>query len=163
MIWGQFRGKPSKNMKQLNKKGDNLGGLIRIWAIPFGVFNIAGNTIQITDQSGIFELNCTADSMEFSESGEVTPSGIHYNTEISGIIPQDNAALQEAIAILEPRRWIVIYMDGNGNYKLAGNNISPLRFTAEINTGKDTSSLAGCTIRFTGKTKTRAMFINNPF
>ena len=150
-------------MIQLNKTGDNLGGLIKIWAIPFGVFTIDRNTISITSQTGIFEINCSADSMEFSESIEVTSAGIHYNTVISGIIPQDNAALQEAIAYLEPRKWIVIFMDGNGNYKLAGNQTEPLRFTAEINTGKDTASRAGCSIRFSGKTKSRSRFINKPF
>ena len=150
-------------MKYLNKSGDNLGGLLKIWAVPFGVFTIDGNTISITSQTDIFEINCSADSMEFTESTEVTPAGIHYNTVISGIIPQDNAALQEATAWMEPRKWIVIFMDGNGNYKLAGNQTDPLRFTAEINTGKDTASLSGCSFKFSGKTKTRAMFVNNPF
>ena len=150
-------------MKYLNKSGDNLGGLLKIWAVPFGVFTIDGNTINITSQTDIFEINCSTDSMEFTESTEVTPAGIHYNTVISGIIPQDNAALQEATAWMEPRKWIVLFMDGNGHYKLAGNQTDPLRFIAEINTGKDTASLAGCSFKFSGKTKTRAMFVNKPF
>ena len=150
-------------MKQLNKPGDNLGGLLKIWAVPFGVFTTLGNTVNFSSQANIWEIYCSADSMEFIESSEVTPAGIHYNTAISGFIPQDNATLQEAIAYMEPRKWSVIFMDGNGNYKLAGNQTDPLRVTAEINTGKDTASLAGCSIRFSGKTKTRAMFVNKPF
>jgi hypothetical protein len=99
----------------------------------------------------------------FTESSEVTPAGIHFNTVISGFIPQDNVTLQEAIEYIEPRKWGVIFIDGNGNYKLAGNQTDPLRFTSEINTGKDTASLAGCSFQFSGKTKTRAMFVNKPF
>ena len=150
-------------MKHLNKPGDNLGGLLKIWAVPFGVFTTQGSTVNFSSQENIWEIYCSADSMEFTESSELTPSGTHYNSVISGFIPQDNATLQEAIAYMEPRKWGVIFMDGNGNYKLAGNQTDPLRFTAEINTGKDTASLAGCSIRFSGKTKTRVMFVNKPF
>jgi hypothetical protein len=150
-------------MKQLNKPGDNLGGLLKIWAVPFGVFNVQGNTVTISNHTNIWEIYCSANSMEFIESSELTSAGTHFNKVISGFIPQDNATLQEAIAYMEPRKWGVIFMDGNGNYKLAGNQTDPLRFTAEINTGKDTASLAGCSFKFSGKTKTRAMFVNKPF
>ncbi len=150
-------------MKQLNKPGDNLGGLLKIWAVPFGIFSMYGNTINFSSQANIWEIYCSPDSMQFTESSELTPAGTHFNTVVSGFIPQDNATLQEAIAYLEPRKWGVIFIDGNGFYKLAGNQTDPLRFTAEINTGKDTASLAGCSFRFSGKTKTRAMFVNKPF
>ena len=150
-------------MKTIQKPNDNLGGLLKIWAVPFGVFTIVGNTVNISNHTNIWEIYCSANSMEFTESSELTSSGTHFNTVISGFIPQDNATIQEAIEYMEPRKWGVIYMDGNGNYKLSGNQTDPLRFTAEINTGKDTASLAGCSIQFSGKTKTRARFVNNPF
>ena len=150
-------------MRQVNKTGDNLGGLLKIWAVPFGVFSISGNTLNISNQDNIWQIYCTAGSMEFIETSERTPAGTHYNTVISGFIPQDNATLQEAIEYITPRKWAVIFMDGNGFYKLAGNHTDPLRFSAEINTGKDTASLAGCSIQFSGKTKMRAMFVNKPF
>jgi hypothetical protein len=150
-------------MKHLNKPGDNLGGLLKIWAVPFGVFTTQGNTVNFSSQENIWEIYCTADSMEFIESSELTAAGSHFNTVISGFIPKDNAMLQEAIEYMKPRKWGVIFIDGNGNYKLAGNQTDPLRFTAEINTGKDTTSRAGCSIQFSGKTKTRAMFVNKPF
>jgi hypothetical protein len=150
-------------MKQLNKPGDNLGGLLKIWVVPFGGFTTVGPTVNFSSQANIWEIYCSADSMEFIETSERTPAGTHFNTVVSGFIPQDNATLQEAITYMEPRKWAVIFMDGNNNYKLAGNQTDPLRFTAEINTGKDTASRAGCSIQFSGKTKTRAMFVNKPF
>ena len=150
-------------MKTIQKPNDNLGGLLKIWAVPFGVFTIDGNTVNISNHTNIWEIYCSANSMEFTESSDLTSAGTHFNTIISGFIPNDHTTLQEAIAYMEPRKWGVIYIDGNGNYKLAGNQTDPLRFTAEINTGKDTASLAGCSIQFSGKTKTRARFVNNPF
>ncbi len=150
-------------MRHLNKPGDNMGGLLKIWAVPFGVFTTIGSTVNILNHTNLWEIYCSANSMEFTESSERTSAGTHFNTIICGFIPQDNATLQESIEYLEPRKWGVIFMDGNGNYKLAGNQTDPLRFTAEINTGKDTASLAGCSIQFSGKTKTRARFVNNPF
>ena len=150
-------------MKQLNKTGDNLGGLLKIWAVSFEVFTIQGNTISFSSQANIWEIHCSADSMEFTESAELTPAGTHFNTVISGFIPQDNTTLQKALEYITPRKWAIIFIDGNGNYKLAGNQTNPLRCTTEINTGKATASLAGCSIQFSGKTKTRAMFVNKPF
>ena len=150
-------------MKQLNKTGDNLGGLLKLWAVPFGVFTIQGNTVNFSSQENIWEIYCSADSMEFIESSELTTAGTHFNTVISGFIPQDNATLLQALEYIEPRKWGVIFIDGNGNYKLAGNQTDPLRFTAEINTGKDTASLAGCHFSFAGKTKNHSIFINHPF
>lgn len=150
-------------MKTINKPKDNLGGLLKIWAIPFGVFSISGMNVSFSSQTYIWEIYCSPDSMEFIESSELTTAGTHFNTTLSGFIPHDNAMLQEAIAYIQPRKWVVILIDGNGFYKLAGNQTDPLRFTAELITGKDTSSLAGCSFQFSGKTKTRAMFIDKPF
>ena len=150
-------------MNTLNKPSDNLGGLLKIWAIPFSVFSVNGMNVSFSSDLNIWKIYCSPDSMEFIESDEVTPSGNHLNTVISGFIPLDNAKLQEAISYIQPRKWVVVFIDGNGNYKLAGNQTDPLRFTGEINTGKDTASLAGCSFQFSGKTKQRAMFINKPF
>jgi hypothetical protein len=150
-------------MKHLNKSGDNLGGLLKIWAVPVSDFFLTGSNLLFISQANIWLLYCSPDSMAFTEESEITSAGNHYNTEISGFIPQDNAALQEALEYIVPRKWVVIFMDGNGNYKLAGNVTDPLRFTYKISTGQDTASLAGCQFSFAGKTKTHSMFVNNPF
>ena len=73
-------------------------------------------------------MYCSTDSMEFTKSSELTPAGTHFNIVISGYILQDKATLQEANVYLESRKWGVIFIDGNGNYKLAGNQTDPLRF-----------------------------------
>ncbi len=150
-------------MKTLNKPGDNLGGILKLWAIPYGTFSTQGATINFINQDNIWQIYCSPESIDFSENSELSASGLIYNTELRGFIPQDNASLQTALAYLDPRKWAVIFIDGNGKYKLAGNQNDPLRFSSELNTGKETASLAGCSFKFYGKTKYRSVFINNPF
>jgi len=150
-------------MKTVIKAGDNLGGLIKIWAIPNDVISVSGEVVSITSDTNVYQLHCSPDSMEFSEPREVTDAGTHYNTAIGGFIPQDNATLQEALAYLEPRKWVVLFTDGNGKTKLAGLPMNPLRVSAELTSGNDTAVRAGCAIQFFGKTLARAIFVNNPF
>lgn len=140
-----------------------MGGLIKIWAVPAADCWMVGNNVNFSSQNNIYEIYCSPDTMDFIETSENTPAGMHYNMIINGLIPQDNATLQEALAFMEPRKWAVIYIDGNGNYKIAGTAADPLRVIAEFNSGKETAARAGCEIQFHGKSKTRAVFINNPF
>ena len=150
-------------MKQLNKPGDNMGGLIKIWAIPNTDFSISGNTVSFSSTDNIYEIYCSPDSMKFSENKELTAAGIHYNTVVSGFTPKDSVELQEALEYIEPRKWVVVFIDGNGNYKLAGTAGCSLRLSPVLSSGKQTADRAGCEITFSGKTISRAVFIDNPF
>jgi len=150
-------------MKTVIKAGDNLGGLLKIWAVPASDLVVSGNEVTFTNTTNIYEIYCSPDTMEFSEPKEVTEAGTHYNTVISGFIPQDNAAMQEALAYIEPRKWVVLFIDGNGKTKLAGTPVNPLRFTADLTSATDTTGRAGCRVQFFGKTLARAIFVNNPF
>ncbi len=150
-------------MKKINKPGDNLGGLLKLWAVPVSDCYVDASGIHIIGTSNIYELYCSPDSMDFSEISNKTDSGLSYDTVISGFIPQDNPTVQEYLFYILPRKWSIIFIDGNGSYKIAGNSSYPLRFSYELKTGKDTSSLAGFTFQFFGKTKTPSAFINNPF
>jgi hypothetical protein len=150
-------------MKTVIKAGDNLGGLIKIWAIPADALSVSGSEVTIVSDTNVYQIYCSPDSMEFNEPKEVTGAGTHYNTVVGGFVPQDNATLQEALEYIEPRKWVVLFIDGNGNYKLAGTPTNPLRFNAELTSGADTTGRAGCRIQFFGKTLARALFVNNPF
>jgi len=150
-------------MKKINKPGDNLGGLLKIWALPVSSYYMDASGIHIVSDVNVYQIYCSPDSMEFSEVSEISGSGKHYNSTISGFIPNDNAALQEAIAYLEPLKWNILYIDGNGFFKLAGSISDPLRLSGSFESGKDTSSPAGFLFRFSGLTKNRAVFAQDPF
>jgi len=150
-------------MKTVIKAGDNLGGLIKIWAIPADALSVSGDEVTLASTDNAYQIYCSPDSMEFNEPKEVTEAGTNYNTVVGGFVPQDNATLQEALEYIEPRKWVILFIDGNGKYKLAGTPMNPLRFTAELTSGTDTTGRAGCRIQFFGKTLARAIFVNNPF
>ena len=54
-------------------------------------------------------------------------------------------------------------LDGNENYKLAGETNYPLRMNSTMKSGMDESQRPGYEVQFTGKTILPSVFVNNPF
>jgi hypothetical protein len=150
-------------MKTISKPVDNMGGLTKLWAIPYNVYSLSGKTISIADSSNVYEIYCTPESMDFSEQKERSDAGNHYKTEVSGFIPGDSEATLAAIEYIEPRRWVIVFKDGNGRYKAAGSQFEPLRTNPDLSLGKDTVGRAGYSFSFSEKTTSRAQFVNYPF
>lgn len=150
-------------MKYLNKPGDNIGGLIKLWAIPTSAFSTDNNIVNFSDRSNIYEIYCSPESMGYNEEIVTTTARNHYECSFEGFIPQNNASLRDALNYLIGRKWGIIYIDGNENFNLAGYPDDPLRFSYKLSTGKETSSLAGCSIQFFGKCKKPSLLIVNPF
>lgn len=150
-------------MKTINKPGDNLGGLLKIWAVPASVFSVSGTTVSFSATADIYEIYCTPESMEFDEPSERTVAGTHYNTQVSGFIPRDSSDVLEAMNDMERKPYVLIFKDGNGNFKLAGTASEPLYIDSSLNSGRQVSDRAGYSISFVGKTISRAVFIDDPF
>jgi len=150
-------------MIQLSKPSDNMGGLLKLWAVPKSDFYINGQNIVFTTTDNIYQLYCSSESLAYKEPSKRTISGIHYNCSVSGFIPKDSEEIQLALNKMEYRLYVVIFQDGNGNYKLSGTGFYPLRLSASLKTGKQTSDRAGYEIQFLGETLSRAVLINNPF
>lgn len=150
-------------MIQLSKSSDNMGGLLKLWAVPTSDFYINGQNIVFSDTNNIYELYCSAESLAYKESSKRTRAGIQYKCSVSGFIPKDTEEVQLVLNKMEYHLYVVIFQDGNGNYKLSGTAFYPLRLSASLNTGKQTRDRAGYEIQFVGETISRAIFINNPF
>ena len=150
-------------MKTITKPGDNLGGLLKIWAVPTSVYSVNGKTVTISSTDNIYEIYCTPESMVFSEPSEKTDAGTLYNTSVSGFIPKDSKEVLDAINDMERKPYIIIFMDGNGNYKAAGTANEPLCISDNLNSGQQTSDRPGHQFEFSGQTLTRAIFIDKPF
>jgi hypothetical protein len=150
-------------MKTITKPGDNLGGLIKMWAVPASVVSLVGRTVNLSVTTDIYELYCTAGSMSHTEAPELSGAGTHYNVEVSGFIPRDSDTVRTALEDMERKPYAILFQDGNGEFKLAGSNTEPLRCSSALSTGKEVSELAGNQILFTGKTTRRAVFVDNPF
>jgi hypothetical protein len=151
-------------MKTINKQTENMGGVLRLWAIPPSDVSVTGNQVTILTDANMVDIYTREDSASFSEELTRSFAGTAYNIELSAIVPCDTAETVKQISDMERRcKYLVIFMDGNGNYKLAGTKPVPLRFSAKATTGSDTAGLNHYSISFTGSQLKRAIFINNPF
>ena len=151
-------------MKTINKQPENMGGVLRIWAVPPSDISISGNQVTILSDANIVDIYIQEDSANFSEEMSKSFAGTSYKVELSAIVPCDTSETLKQISDMERRsKYVVIYMDGNGNYKVAGTKPVPLRFSAKATTGSGTSGLNHFSISFTGSQRKRAVFIENPF
>lgn len=140
-----------------------MGGLLKMWALPQSDLILSGKTVTFASNPTIYELYCSADSMNEDEPEEHMPAGTFYPVTITAFVPKDTEETREAMVYLERRKLVCIVQNGNGDFKLIGNNVYPMRLSAKLNSGTDTSDRAGYTLTFTGKITTRSIFINDPF
>ena len=150
-------------MKQLNKPADNMGGLIKIWAIPSDQVTVSGKTVTIASTDNMYEVYCAEDTMQHSVPAELTNAGTYYNTILKGFSPGVTEDMEAALEYMDGRKWVVLFMDGNGYYKLAGSKEQPLRLSANVDTGQMTTDRAGCNFTFSGRTLARAKTVDSPF
>lgn len=149
-------------MKTISKQPDNMGGVIRLWAIPGADISVADKMVTIISDSRMVQIYIKEDSGEFTED---PIDGSAFKTEITGVVPCDNADTLALIREMDRiRKYNVIYQDGNGNFKLAGTKSVPLRFSSRLMTGSSTASLNNYQISFLAKViRERAIFIEDPF
>lgn len=141
-----------------------MGGLLKIWVIPYKVYRLSGKDLSFTDTSEIYELYCSPESMQFTEKKTNDESlGIYYTVDLNSFIPSNVEGIQEAIDFIEPRDHVILFQDGNEKFKLAGNNLYPLELTPSFNSGKTTDNRSGWNFKFHGNTIERAVEVNNPF
>jgi hypothetical protein len=150
-------------MKTLNKPIDNLGGLLKMWAIPSDQFLLSGYTISVGNTENIYQLYCSPDSMQLTSPSEKTIEGTVYNTTIKGLAPGITSALEGILKDMVSHKWVVITMDGNGSYVLCGTNYFPLDLNTSLNSGLDTPDRAGCEFIFSGKVPFAYKIVPNPF
>ena len=150
-------------MKHLNKPSDNLGGLLKIWAVPPDDIVIGFNTTNFRTTANIIEMYCSPGSMSFTEKETQEKYGLGYKNEINAFIPKDSPETQAIINDMIGRKWVVIILDQNQLFKVAGTPEIPLRVSFDLDTGSDTSDRNGHSISFYGTQSSKAKFINNPF
>jgi hypothetical protein len=150
-------------MIQLNKPTENLGGFLALWAVPPSdiVLSSANATLLSTDR--IIQMYCSPGSITFTEKEVREKSGIIYQCEIAGFIPRDSPEGLEIILRMSGRKWIVILLDHNEQYKVAGTSQIPLRVSFDMEAGADPSERSGHIISFFGSQLSKARFITNPF
>ena len=150
-------------MKQLNKPSDNLGGLLKIWAVPPGDITISFNTANFRTTANIIEMYCSPGSISFTEKETQEKFGLGYKNEINAFIPKDSPEVQAIINDMSGLKCVVIMLDQNEYYKVAGTPEIPLRVSFDLDTGADTPDRNGHSISFYGTQTSKAKFIADPF
>jgi len=140
-----------------------MGGLLKIWAVPPTEITINDTAVSFTTTNNIVEMYCSSGSMSVTEEESNGKPGISFKTEINGFTPKDTAEAQQMIADMTGRKWVVIYLDQNEQYKVAGTVAIPLRVAFDLGTGSDTPERNGHSVSFYGTQVSRAKFISNPF
>ncbi len=151
-------------MKSINKQAENMGGVLRLWAIPKSDITVSGNAVAILSDANMVDIYVQEDSAVFQEDIVRAFAGTNYKTDLTAVVPCDTTDTLALIAEMERRnKYLVIYLDGNGNYKLAGTTKVPLRFSAKATSGTGAEGLNNYAISFSGNQPARAIFITDPF
>ena len=150
-------------MKQLNKPSDNLGGLLQIWAVPPDDITISINTANFKTTANIIEMYCSPGSISFTEKESQEKYGLGYKNELNAFIPKDSPETQAIINDMIGRKWVVIMLDQNEQFKVAGTPEIPLRVAFDLDTGADTADRNCHTVSFYGTQISKAKFIADPF
>lgn len=151
-------------MKTFNKPHDNLGGVLKVWAIPPDIVSVSGNSLSFTSTINIVEMYATAETLNANVKSTHSEAGLIHEIDISGSIPRSLSNGSENVDYLMQRRWIVLIEDGNNNFLFYGvPKKERLKFECEEDTGKSTSDGSIIKFRFYGSTTQRPKSVSNPF
>ncbi len=151
-------------MKSFTKPHDNLGGVLKVWAIPPSVVSVSGNTLSFTSTIDIVEMYATAETLNANVKTKRSGAGVSFDIEISGSMPRPSLTDQGNINFLMQRRWMVLIEDGNNEFIFYGvPQTERLKFDTEQDTGKTTADKNSLNFRFSGTTTRNSLIVSNPF
>jgi hypothetical protein len=125
--------------------GLNIGGInrLRVWpaanvrTYPTQVGTKLRAALELYDPQLCADITFQDGSGGFDEPQDLGEPGDFYKPQLQLLVPQDTPYLSDAIALLRAARYYVAqYMDGNGLSKLVGTPDFPLRFSADLSTGR---------------------------
>jgi hypothetical protein len=147
--------------------GHNVGGIDPILffvpvedveEIPEEVgVTITDNIVFVTDKK-FYIARFILDTLSFSEQKDVNKYGAAYKQKITGSIAKDTPDLANILYEMQQQRFICIYRDSNGFYKLVGSINNYLLFEHDLDTDNNSSGRNGVKVTFRGESRTPAFF-----
>lgn len=150
---------------------DNLGGVQEIYALPQAALLRApvrsGPAIvgDLALRPGALwqPLRAVLDTAGFDQAfAEDRQQGL-YTGKLAGFVAGDTPALAAALLAYRNVRLLLLYRDGNGRLKLAGDNVSWYTLSHALATATTTAGAAGYTLEFNGRTLRPALFYPGRF
>jgi hypothetical protein len=154
-------------MKTINKPGDNLGGGLKLYAVPPSlVTSITAGILTLSGTSDVIEIYFTPGTLNIEL--EHVPSsrdkaGGYHGHKITAFIPKIAAEVETELDDMRNHKFVVVVMDGNEQYWAHGTATTTLRFSYSSSTGGDTGDRNGYNFSFEGKTIVPPMLISDPF
>jgi hypothetical protein len=138
-------------MKTINKQLENMGGVIRLWAIPKSAITFEGATPVILSDENVVSCYIIPETALSTQNQTTNFSGTTYKHEISGLVPGCNALTSAVInQMTRQLRYVVVYQNSDGLFVYLGTPEIPLTFNSNFTTGQNSSSLKNFKISFSG-------------
>lgn len=151
-------------MKTLSKPSDNLGGVLRLWAVPSScVASLSGGTLILAGLDDITQLYMTPESMSADCLQKRSPAGLYFETAVSGFTPRIREEASRLLGEMAGRQFVVLLQDGNGQFLVAGSPGEPLHFSFTARTGEAVTDRNGYELRFERDCSHPFATVANPF
>ena len=152
-------------MKKIGKELENMGGVVRLWAVDKWNISLLGSTALITNEDDVYCMDVTQDTSGAVLNQKTDFAGTTFLHEITGYVSGYNKDSETYInQMIRIKKFVVIYMDSNGTLVMLGTPDIPIRFSADFETGETNTSKRGYKLKFSGNVHFPPLRLSeNPF
>ena len=152
-------------MKKVGKELENMGGIVRLWAVDRWNISLLGSAAMITTQDEVYCIDITQDTSGAAVNQKTDFAGTTFLHEITGYVSgYDKDSELNINQMIRIKKFVVIYMDSNGILVMLGTPDIPIRFSADFETGETNASKRGFKIKFSGNVHFPPLRLSeNPF
>ena len=152
-------------MKKVGKELENMGGIVRLWAVDRWNISLLGSAAMITTQDEVYCIDITQDTSGAAVNQKTDFAGTTFLHEITGYVSgYDKDSEININQMIRIKKFVVIYMDSNGTLVMLGTPDIPIRFSADFETGETNASKRGFKIKFSGNVHFPPLRLSeNPF
>jgi len=110
----------------LLKRSDNLGGVLRLWAVPpEDVVSLSAGVLSLSKTDNVIALYVTPESAESNCLLKKADGGFYYETTVSGFSPRIRQEADLLLGSMTGHDYVVVFLDGNLQYQAAGSKEQP--------------------------------------
>ena len=152
-------------MKKVGKELENMGSIVRLWAVDRWNISLLGSAAMITTQDEVYCIDITQDTSGAAVNQKTDFAGTTFLHEITGYVSgYDKDSEININQMIRIKKFVVIYMDSNGILVMLGTPDIPIRFSADFETGETNASKRGFKIKFSGNVHFPPLRLSeNPF
>lgn len=151
-------------MITLPKPDENLGGLLRMYVLPAtAVASLENGVLTLLGPDQVISLYITPESSHAGCELKRSDAGRYYEISVGGFTPRIRQEAERLFLSMAGRSYLVLILDGNGQYQLAGTPEEPLRFSFSARTGSAVSDRNGYELLFERQCTSPLQQISDPF